>query len=55
MNYIVSRIVKLYIDLYLKSVSSSGANQYYFLGRGNNLGRKAEGWGCEEGKYDIHM
>ena len=43
------------MDLYLKSGSSSGANQYYFLGRGNNLGRKAEGWGCEEGKYDIHM
>ena len=43
------------MDLYLKSVSSSGANQYYFSERGNNLRRRDEGWGCEEGKYDIHM
>ena len=43
------------MDLYLKSVSSSGANQHYFSGRGNNQGRRDERWGCEEGKYDIHM
>ena len=37
MKCIVSQIVKLYMDLYLKSVSSSDANQYYFSGRGKRF------------------